>query len=126
MSEVRQLGKAGKFIRRKLISTALDAYEMPDFTLPGLQARGNREICIEGCKGILEYEQGKIKLNWRGELWFDGAYMLKLELVPEGIASIDDFGFDYAVDPEFGRYAMTPCLIKWNQNKAAVQLDLLR
>ncbi len=67
-------------------------------------------------------QAGKINLNWRGELWFDGAYLLKLELAPDGIASIGNFGFDYAVNPEFGRYAMTPCLIKWNQNKAAVQL----
>ena len=57
------MGKTEKFIRRKLISTALDVYEMPDLTLPTIQARGNREICIEGCKGILEYAEGRIKLD---------------------------------------------------------------
>ena len=67
MSEVRVLGKAEKPIRKgikgKLLSAAFEAYEMPDFTLPSLQLRGNREVCIEGCRGILEYDEGRIRLN---------------------------------------------------------------
>ena len=48
---------------KKLLETALEIYEIPDISMPVIQARGNREICIEGCKGILEYEEGRIMLN---------------------------------------------------------------
>lgn len=65
---------------------------------------------------------GKITFNWRGELWFDGAYILKLEAVPNGVVPISSFGFDYAVAPEFGRYAMNPEYLKWENNKVTVQL----
>ena len=61
MSRAKKRNKEA--IKNKIVSTALEAYEMPDFTLPNIEARGNREICIEGCKGILEYEEGKIRLN---------------------------------------------------------------
>ena len=65
---------------------------------------------------------GNVAFNWQGELWFDGAYILKLELDPAGTVSVDSFGFNYAVVPEAGRYAMTPGYIKWKNNKVEVPL----
>lgn len=65
---------------------------------------------------------GKISFNWQGELWFDGAYILKMELSPDGIAPIRDFGFTYAVAPVASRYAMNPEYVRWVNNKVSFQL----
>ncbi|MBR1952468.1 MAG: hypothetical protein IKA32_07825 [Lentisphaeria bacterium] len=64
----------------------------------------------------------KISFNWKGELWFDGAYILKMELAPLKNASVSNFNFDYSVAPEVGRYAMTPGYVKWKNNKVEVPL----
>ena len=67
---------------------------------------------------------GDLQLDWKGSLWFDGAYILKLKVAPGsgGKAAIRDFGFRHAVPAEFGRYAMTPTWIPWKDNRAEVQL----
>ena len=67
-------------------------------------------------------QAGKITFNWQGELWFDGAYILKMELMPDGIAPVSDFGFTYAVTPVAGRYAMHPGCVKWQNNKVELPL----
>lgn len=69
MSEVMALSRHGRrdtqkgSLKKKLVSKAMDTYEMPDLSLPNIEARGNREVSIDGCKGILEYEQDRIKIN---------------------------------------------------------------
>ena len=66
---------------------------------------------------------GNLQVDWKGSLWFDGAYILKLKVAPaSGKAAIRDFGFRYAVPAEFGRYAMNPTWIPWKNNRAEVQL----
>ena len=66
MSEVMALSRSRrkqKGLKSRLVSKAMEGYEMPDLSLPDIQARGNREFTVDGCKGILEYEQDSIKLN---------------------------------------------------------------
>lgn len=47
----------------EIIKTALDIPEILTADLPHIEAEGNREISVDGCRGILEYTQDKIKLN---------------------------------------------------------------
>ena len=49
--------------KKRNIRTALAIPGLPDFSQPHLEALGNREFIVDGCHGILEYEQGRIKLN---------------------------------------------------------------
>ncbi|MCC8023451.1 MAG: YabP/YqfC family sporulation protein [Clostridiales bacterium] len=69
--------------KRKRDSTAppaasriADALEFPKELIPGManiELLGNRECVIDGCKGILEYDSDKIKLNLGGQtLSFSG------------------------------------------------------
>ena len=67
-------------------------------------------------------KDGKVTFNWQGELWFDGAYILKMQMVPQGQATIRNFGFNYAVAPVAGRYAMNPEYVKWENNKVELNL----
>ena len=64
----------------------------------------------------------RIGITWRGELWFDGAYILRLRVAPDGMASIRDFGFRYAVIPDAGRYAMNPGYVRWKNGRVELQL----
>ena len=63
-----------------------------------------------------------ITISWQGELYFDGAYILKMRLIPAGKTAISDFGFRYAVSPVAGRYAMNPEYMKWQDNRVELQL----
>lgn len=52
-----------KPLNRDFLKTALKISQLEGLSLPHLEADGNRELLIEGCKGIIAYEQGKISLN---------------------------------------------------------------
>lgn len=42
------------------------AFDMPQIlkpSVPHIETEGNREVIIDGCKGIMEYDDGLIKLN---------------------------------------------------------------
>ena len=68
MSEVNNLAtenrrKSRKKEHKDVLKTALD---IPQVITPGvahIEMDGNREVAIDGCRGILEYEEDKIKLN---------------------------------------------------------------
>lgn len=56
--------KDGEASRRSMeIKTALDIPEALSPSLPHIEAEGNREVSVEGCKGIVEYGRDFIKLN---------------------------------------------------------------
>lgn len=55
--------KQKKGMLGNLVRKAVDGYGLYDIGLPNIQTRGNREVSVDGCKGILEYEQGRIRLN---------------------------------------------------------------
>ncbi|MBQ5994416.1 MAG: YabP/YqfC family sporulation protein [Clostridia bacterium] len=59
MSERTRRRTAG----RSQLKAALGIPGLPDFSEPHLEAQGNREFILDGCRGILEYEQGLIRLN---------------------------------------------------------------
>lgn len=43
-----------------------DVFDMPKIlkpSVPHIETEGNREVIIDGCKGIMEYDDGLIKLN---------------------------------------------------------------
>ncbi len=67
MSEVSDLPKnrkeKGKALKQELFSAALNISSVESLTLPHLEADGNRELFVEGCKGIIAYEEGRIALN---------------------------------------------------------------
>ena len=46
-----------------MFNTAFNFSQLPNISLPHLEADGNKELAVEGCKGILTYQQGKIALN---------------------------------------------------------------
>lgn len=62
--------KKAKEKKRRFVPTALSDE-------PKLEAVGNREIIVEGCKGISEYSESLIKLNTGSlSMGFKGAEML--------------------------------------------------
>lgn len=56
-----------------------ESIDMPDIARPNtahLELSGNREAIVDGCKGILRYEEGVISLNLgRGCVTFRGAQL---------------------------------------------------
>lgn len=52
-----------KTIKKELIKTALDIPQSLNASLAHIEAEGNREIAVDGCKGILEYDENRIKIN---------------------------------------------------------------
>ena len=52
-----------KSIAGEKLKTALDIPEILTSNLPHIEAEGNREISVDGCRGILEYTQDKVRLN---------------------------------------------------------------
>ncbi len=52
-----------KNIAGEKLKTALDIPEILTSNLPHIEAEGNREISVDGCRGILEYTQDKVRLN---------------------------------------------------------------
>lgn len=45
------------------IGEQLDIPNLARRDVPHIEAEGNREIIVDGCKGILEYDEDKIKIN---------------------------------------------------------------
>ena len=45
------------------IEQTLDLPEILSPGVPHIEMQGNREIIIDGCRGILEYDEDRIKLN---------------------------------------------------------------
>ena len=65
----------------------------------------------------------KAVIKWQGELWFDGAYILKMQLAPVGKrVDISDFGITYTMSADAGRYVMNPEFVPWVDNKVEMQL----
>lgn len=62
-SSEKKRRKTQKITTGEKIKTALDIPESFTAGLPHIEAEGNREICVDGCRGILEYSQDKIRLN---------------------------------------------------------------
>ncbi len=65
----------------------------------------------------------KLVIEWTGELWFDGAYILNFKLIPDKTQKIDRFTIDYKVAAEFGKYAMDPIYVPWQDNRVEVSLE---
>ena len=64
--------------------------QMPDILSdePKLETLGNREIIVEGCKGIAEYSENLIKLNTKTlVIGFSGTEML-IQSFDNGVAVI--------------------------------------
>lgn len=45
------------------IGEQLDIPNLARRDVPHIEAEGNREIIVDGCKGILEYAEDRIKIN---------------------------------------------------------------
>ncbi len=59
---MRRKDKAAK---RQMTSAqrVLDLPEIVHADVPHIEMQGNREAVVDGCRGVLEYEEDKIKLN---------------------------------------------------------------
>lgn len=59
---MRRKDKAAK---RQITSAqrVLDLPEIVHADVPHIEMQGNREAVVDGCRGVLEYEEDKIKLN---------------------------------------------------------------
>lgn len=70
--------KKGRSITKKngsLIERVGDELDFPAGAMPGtahIEISGNREVIVEGCKGVLEYDEKTIRLN-------TGKLILRLE-----------------------------------------------
>ncbi len=63
MSTRRKREKTASGNKKAVIKSVIDLPESLNPTLPHIEAEGNREISVDGCRGILEYGQDRIKLN---------------------------------------------------------------
>lgn len=55
---------------------------------------------------------GDLALEWKGELWFDGAWILDLDLVPlKKGAKVKSFNVSYKLPAEAGKFAMDPIYV---------------
>ena len=52
-----------KSIAGEKLKTALDIPEILTAELPHIEAEGNREISVDGCRWIIEYTQDNVRLN---------------------------------------------------------------
>lgn len=53
--------------KNRAVNTKIEeVFDMPKIlkpSVPHIETEGNREVIIDGCKGIMEYDDGLIKLN---------------------------------------------------------------
>ncbi len=49
--------------QHRSIEQTLDLPEILSPSVPHIEMQGNQEIIIDGCRGILEYDEDRIKLN---------------------------------------------------------------
>ncbi len=49
--------------RRDFVEQALDLPEILHANVPHLELQGNRELSVDGCKGLLEYTEERIRLH---------------------------------------------------------------
>ncbi len=98
----------------------------PVWRLNGAPVRWNPPEVTEKQPDFIKFkgtgESGAVRFDWTGELWFDGAYILRLGMTAEKPAEIRDFSLRYAVPAEIGRFAMDPILTPWKNNRAEVAL----
>ena len=103
------------------------------FLAPPVWQINGKEIKWSGLKKVASYDDfvryqgvGKtdaLELKWQGELWFDGAWILKFELNPvKGKAAIKDFSISYKVPAVAGKFAMDPIYVPFKDNKVAIAL----
>lgn len=63
MASSRRKRRTNENERKNILREKIEIPEMIDSRLPHIEAQGNREIIVEGCKGIIEYSETRIKLN---------------------------------------------------------------
>lgn len=49
--------------RQNTVQRALDIPEMARRDVPHIEMQGNREVLVDGCRGVLEYTSDQIKIN---------------------------------------------------------------
>ena len=82
---------------RRLLTQALD---IPSFSVGGMcqiELSGNREAVVEGCQGILEYDENRIKLaTEKMSVQFNGRN-LQLKTLTRSSAVVEGFitGIDF-------------------------------
>jgi hypothetical protein len=68
-------------------------------------------------------ESGNAKLEWTGELWFDGMYKLELKMRPDQAPlKITGLSIRYSVTPEISRFALNPLYMPWKNGSAGIAL----
>lgn len=49
--------------RQNTVQRALDIPEIARRDVPHIEMQGNREVLVDGCRGVLEYTSDQIKIN---------------------------------------------------------------
>ncbi len=62
-----------------------------DYSLPELQFSGNKEVVIEGSRGVLEYSQDKIRINTNSMVITFCGRNLNLRCISSSALIIDGF-----------------------------------
>lgn len=64
---------------------------LPGVNAPCIELSGNRELLIEGSKGVLEYASDTIRVNTAGMLITVGGRELNLRCISDSALMIDGF-----------------------------------
>jgi hypothetical protein len=60
---------------------------------------------------------GRLRVDWRTTLHFDGISRTSFTLVPAGPATVNAMRLRYGLAPECGRFALTPLLERWQGDR---------
>lgn len=64
---------------------------LPDLNAPCIELSGNRELLIEGSKGVLEYASDTIRVNTAGMILTVNGRDLNLRCISDSALMIDGF-----------------------------------
>ena len=103
--------------------------DAPELTLDGRAVRWSRFRVTEERGDVVRFsgrgECGNFEFGWKGELWFDGMYLLHLGM--RGPGAVDSLELGYSVPEEFARYVFKQgyrdSLFKWRGGRIGKIFD---
>ncbi len=105
----------------KLLHTA------PEWQINGQPVQWEKPRTVESHPDYFKFKgagrQPGLTINWSGELWFDGAYILNFTLNPDKAGKIEDFTIRYRVAKPFDRNVMDPIHVPWKEGRAEIGLE---
>lgn len=78
----------------------------PQWTAPAVQESHPDYVKFAGAGTA-----GALRIDWVGELWFDGAYLLRFTL---SAGAVQDFSISWQVPREFAKFVLNPLYVPWD------------